>query len=76
MKGKQMTNATKIILRAGHTRVLIPDPNGGYSAKIPSFPGCFAEGRTAGEAAENLEKAAISWIEAALAQGIKIPDPE
>ena len=39
------------------------------------FPGCFAEGETAEEAMQALERAAKSWIQAALDQGQEIPPP-
>lgn len=60
-----------------YSRVIVPDSETGtYAAKIPEFPGCFAEGKTPGEAYENLEKAAESWIEAALEMGQEIPLPD
>jgi len=63
------------ILRKPYARILIPEHDGTYSADILEFPGCHAEGDTASEAIENLEKAAVSWIEAALEQGQEIPLP-
>ena len=63
------------ILRKPYARILIPEDDGTYSADILEFPGCHAEGDTASEAIENLEKAAVSWIEAALEQGQEIPLP-
>ena len=61
-------------LKLPYSRVLIPD-EGSYAAEILEFPGCFSEGETPDEAITNLEKAARSWIEAALAQGLDIPEP-
>jgi predicted RNase H-like HicB family nuclease len=58
-----------------YARILIPDEQGGYSAEILEFPGCFAEGETADETMQALERAAESWIEAALEQGQEIPSP-
>ena len=58
-----------------YVRILIPDANGGFSAELLEFPGCFAEGETANEAFANLEKAASSWVEVALSQGQEIPPP-
>ena len=37
---------------------------GGYSASIPSMPGCFTEGDTLEELRENVRKAAMAWLEA------------
>lgn len=64
------------ILSRSYSRVLIPDENGGYSATMREFPGCFAEGETANEAIQNLESAAESWLLACLARGIGVPEPE
>jgi predicted RNase H-like HicB family nuclease len=54
---------------------LVPDEAGGYSAEMLEFPGCFAEGDTADNAMQALERAAKSWIQAALEQGQEIPQP-
>src|SRR5229473_2938889 len=70
-----LVNASKEILRKPYARVLVPDENGGFFAEILEFPGCFAEGETAEQAYEQLEKAAESWIEAALEMNQEIPAP-
>jgi len=62
-------------LREPYTRVLIPEEEGGYSAEILEFPGCYSQGETAEEAIQNVEEAARNWIEATLASGKPIPDP-
>src|SRR5690242_20559866 len=62
-------------LRLPYSRLLVPDQDGGYSAEILEFPGCYSEGESANEALENLEVAAANWIEAALQQGQSIPEP-
>jgi predicted RNase H-like HicB family nuclease len=58
-----------------YSRLLVPEKEGGYSAEILEFPGCFSQGETAEEAVKNLEDAARNWIAAALEQGLKIPEP-
>ena len=58
-----------------YSRLLVPEKEGGYSAEILEFPGCFSQGDTAEEAVKNLEDAAKNWIAAALEQGLKIPEP-
>ncbi len=63
-------------LKEPYSRILIPNDDGTFSAEILEFPGCFAEGDTANEAIQNLEAAAEAWIEASLAQGQEIPEPE
>lgn len=62
-------------LKQPYARILVPDESGGYSAEVLELPGCFAEGETADEAMDALERAAESWIEAALELGQSIPDP-
>ena len=62
-------------LKEPYSRVLVPDEAGGYSAEMLEFPGCFAEGETAEETMQALERAAESWIQAALEQGQEIPQP-
>jgi predicted RNase H-like HicB family nuclease len=62
-------------LKRPYGRLLVPDDEGGYRAEIIEFPGCFAEGETAAEAASNLEDAAHSWLEATLAKGQTVPEP-
>lgn len=63
------------ILKQRYTREIAPDPNGGFSTRIVEFPGCFAEGETVNEALENLDRAAVSWVEATLKQGLPVPPP-
>lgn len=71
-----MTKMTaKEILRLPYSRVLTPEEDGGFSASVLEFPGCFAQGDSAAEAYANLESAAESWIEAAFEQQIDIPEP-
>ncbi|KKM67978.1 hypothetical protein LCGC14_1465730 [marine sediment metagenome] len=65
----------KRILSMPYARILIPDDDGTYTAEILEFPGCFGEGDTAGDAINDLEQAAASWIEAAIEQGQEIPPP-
>lgn len=75
MNTKEIENKIKEILDKPYARRLIPDETGGYTASIQEFPGCFAEGETAQDAIENLNKAAESWIEVALLNGYEIKDP-
>ncbi len=62
-------------LKLPYSRILIPDPEEGYSAEILEFPGCFAQGDSPDEAMRNLDEAAVSWIEACQEQGLEIPEP-
>jgi antitoxin HicB len=70
-----MTTAAQY-LKKPYGRLLVPDEDdGGYRAEIVEFPGCFAEGETAAEAAANLENAASSWLSSTIAKGQTIPEP-
>jgi predicted RNase H-like HicB family nuclease len=70
-----MSKSIQEYLKEPYARILIPDEQGGYSAEILEFPGCFAEGETPNETMQALERAAESWIQAALDQGQEIPVP-
>lgn len=71
-----MGQSPSTYLKEPYSRILIPNEDGIYSAEILEFPGCFAEGKDPSEAIRNLEASAEAWIEAALAQGQEIPEPE
>lgn len=58
-----------------YARRLTPDEDGGFTATIHEFPGCFAEGNTAAEAVEQIEAAAVAWVAAALESGHAVPEP-
>ena len=68
-------NAPEDFLRLPYARVVIPEESGGFFAEVLEFPGCFAEGDTASEALESLERVAAAWVFAALSQGQEIPQP-
>ena len=70
-----MVKRPEEFLKLPYARVLIPDEKGTFSAQILEFPGCFSQGRTPDEAFQNLENAALAWIEAALLQQQDIPPP-
>jgi predicted RNase H-like HicB family nuclease len=47
-----------------YTAVFEPDPEkGGYTAYIPSLPGCISEGDTFEQALQNIKEAASLWLE-------------
>lgn len=48
------------------TAVVHPEPEaGGFSAEIPSLPGCYTQGETLDEVRDNLRDAAEAWLAAA-----------
>jgi predicted RNase H-like HicB family nuclease len=59
----------------GYSVVLEPDPDGGYVAVIPAFPGCYSQGETVDEALANAREAILLTIEDLMANGEPIPDP-
>jgi len=68
-----MRTLPKNILKHPYERVLIPEDEGGFSAYISEFEGCFAEGESAEEALRNLESTALAWLEAEQEAGREIP---
>lgn len=63
------------VLKRPYARLVTPDVDGSFFAEIVEFPGCFATGKTAADAFQNLESVAVDWINTALAQGQNIPEP-
>lgn len=51
-------------------------PEGGYFVTHPDLDGCMAEGSSLDEAAANLADARELWIEARLAGGYRVPEPD
>lgn len=64
------------ILKLPYERRVLPDASGGFSASMPEFPGCCAQGESEVEARQNLERAAWSWLMAAIEQDLLIPPPQ
>jgi predicted RNase H-like HicB family nuclease len=61
--------------QSGYHVVLEPDPEGGYVAVVPAFPGCYSQGETAEEALSNVREAILLAIEDMRGRGDAIPDP-
>ncbi|MDM7325204.1 MAG: toxin-antitoxin system HicB family antitoxin [Thermus sp.] len=55
--------------------LLVPEPEGGYTALIPDLPGCVSVGETPEETLANVEEARTLWLEAAYEYGDEIPLP-
>ena len=58
-----------------HINIFHSQEDEGYIADIPDLRSCSAFGRTPSEALNELEKAKAAWIEAATAEGKKVPKP-
>lgn len=52
------------------------EDGGGYTATVPSLPGCVSEGDTVEEAMVNAREAIEGFLEAMKREGIPVPDPE
>ncbi len=58
-----------------HINIFYSDEDEGYIADIPDLVVCSAFGRSPAEALAEVEKAKRVWLEAAQAEGKKIPRP-
>ena len=64
-------------MRLPYKMELIPDGDeGGYVVSFPELPGCLSSGETAETAILNALDAKKCWIEAALEDGLNIPEPD
>ena len=55
---------------------VVPDTHeGGYIVRFPDLPGCITCADTPEEALKNAEDCKRAWFEAALEEGITIPEP-
>ncbi len=61
-----MKKRTKKVYR--YTAIFEPEREGGYSASIPSLPGCFSQGETFEEASKNIREAAELYLSVVKAQ--------
>lgn len=67
---------TSEYLRKPYSRVIVPEEDGTFFARILEFPGCIAVGDTEAEALANLEEVARSWLEATVARKQRVPEPK
>lgn len=47
-----------------------------YVAEVPELSGCMADGATAKEALENVERVIAEWIDTAKEMGHPVPEPK
>jgi len=59
-----------------HINIFYSEEDEGYIADIPDLPFCSAFGKTSKEAFEQVQIAKEAWIEAAKAEGKRIPKPK
>ena len=63
-------------MRLPYRMEVIPDTvEGGYAVRFPELPGCLTCGDTLEEALRNADDCRREWINAALEEGIEIPEP-
>lgn len=56
---------------------IIPDTEeGGFTVSFPELPGCITCGNTLSAALDNAADAKSAWIEAAMKDGLSIPEPD
>ncbi|MCD6594730.1 type II toxin-antitoxin system HicB family antitoxin [bacterium] len=59
-----------------HYRILIEqDEDGVFIAECPTLPGCISQGKTRGEAIENISDAIKGYLESLKKHGEAIPAP-
>lgn len=76
MKKRNM-KTIKEYMRAPYRMEIDADPEeGGFVASYPDLPGCISCGETIEESIKNVQEAKRCWIEAAIEDGVVIPDPE
>ena len=62
-------------MRDYHINIFYSEEDGGYIADIPDLEACSAFGETPAEALREVEMARAAWIEAAEAEGKRVPEP-
>lgn len=53
----------------------VRESDGGFSAYVREFPGCYSQGESLEQAYYNLSDAAMEWLLAVLEQGQDVPEP-
>ena len=54
---------------------VVPTKEGGYVASVPLLKGCITQAETKEEIEKMLFDAKVCWLEAALEDGLDIPEP-
>jgi predicted RNase H-like HicB family nuclease len=63
------------LLQLPWSREVLADEDGGYVARVPELPGCFADGDTPEEALTNLKVVLRDWLAISVERGDTIPTP-
>ncbi len=63
------------LLQLPWSREVLADEDGGYLARVPELPGCFADGGSVEEALSNLNVVMRDWLAISVERGDSIPTP-
>jgi antitoxin HicB len=63
------------LLQQPWSREVLVDEDGGYLARVPELPGCFADGDSVQNALSNLEAVLRDWLAISVERGESIPAP-
>lgn len=71
----QKANEALAYLSKPYSFCFVREADGGFSAYVREFRGCYSQGESLEQAYYNLTEAAMNWIMASLEQGQTIPEP-
>ena len=71
----QKANEALAYLSKPYSFCFVREQDGGFSAYVREFPGCYSQGESLEQTYYNLTEAAGNWIMAALELGQSIPEP-
>ncbi len=71
-----MKTANEYMMKSYRMEIVEDKDEGGFVVSFPDLPGCISCGETIESAVANAQDAKLAWIEAALADGIVIQEPE
>jgi antitoxin HicB len=74
-KEGNQTKGLEYYLKLPWTLRFIPDPEGGFTAKVEELKGCISQGDDFQEAYEMIQEALQLWLESAIEHGDPIPEP-
>lgn len=63
-------------VKLSYSIILDPDPNRGYTVRVPRLPGCVTEGDTLDEAVTNAHEAILAYLLSLRDDGEPVPPPD
>ena len=70
-----MEKTLKYYLSLPYTIEMTQDVDVGWFVRVKELPGCISQGDTPEEALEMIQDAMAGWLEVALEDGMRIPEP-